>query len=170
MSSRTRIVAWLVLSGIPVGAARAEHAKISLDVTTSRGQVTAHVDQTPPATGKNPRPVIKARVNERVRVQWMFTNVYPHKTLENVVLHFYVAREEKAGQKSLPDLSDDEAADVETAIEMTFKPGSKAGQKSTIRLGRPGVYLVRIESRETQSDHEHFAAVDLVVEEESKTP
>ena len=52
---------------------------------------------------------------------------------------------------------------------MTFKPGTKAGQKSTIRLDTPGVYMIRIESRETQSDHEHFAAVDLIVEE-PKTP
>ena len=99
----------------------------------------------------------------------MFTNVYPHKTLENVVLHFFVAREESAGQKTLPDLSHDDAAEVETALEMTFKPGTKAGQKSTIRLDTPGVYLIRIESRETQSDHEHFAAVDLIIEE-PKTP
>ena len=85
MPIRVSMVAWLLLAGLPSSAARAEHAKINLDVTTSRGQVTAHVDQTPPATGKTPRPVIRARVNERVRVQWMFTNVYPHKTLENVV-------------------------------------------------------------------------------------
>ena len=169
MPIRVSMVAWLLLAGLPLSAARAEHAKINLDVTTSQGQVTAHVDQTPPATGKTPRPVIRARVNERVRVQWMFTNVYPHKTLENVVLHFFVVREEKAGQKTLPDLSSDDAAEVETALEMTFKPGTKAGQKSTIRLDTPGVYMIRIESRETQSDHEHFAAVDLIVEE-PKTP
>jgi hypothetical protein len=27
----------------------------------------------------------------------------------------------------------------------------------------PGVYMVRVESRQTNSDHEHFAAIDLVV-------
>ena len=27
----------------------------------------------------------------------------------------------------------------------------------------PGVYLVRLETRNTKSDHEHFAAIDLVV-------
>lgn len=169
MPSRDFVVVWLLAFGLFSSLAHAEHARISLDVATSRGEVTAHVDQTPPESGKNPRPVIKARVNERVRVRWLFTNLYPHKTLENVVLHFYVAREEQVGQKSLPDLSSDDAAEVETALEMTFKPGSKAGQKSTIRLDTPGVYLIRIESRETQSDHEHFAAIDLVVEE-PKTP
>jgi hypothetical protein len=147
--------------------ARAEHAKINLDVVTPGGQQTAFVDQTPPASGKNPRPVIKAKVGEAIRVQWMFTNVYPHKTLENVVVHFFVAREEKAGQKDLPDLTGD-AVVVESAFEMDFKPGSKAGQKHTLRLDRPGAYLVRVESRQTGSDHEHFAAIDLVIEGEAR--
>ena len=169
MPIRVSMVAWLLLAGLPLSAARAEHAKINLDVVVPGDQKTAFVDQTPPATGKSPRPVIKAKAGEKIKVQWMFTNVYPHKTLENVVLHFFVVREEKAGQETLPDLSSDDAAEVETALEMTFKPGTKAGQKSTIRLDTPGVYLIRIESRETQSDHEHFAAVDLIVEE-PKTP
>jgi hypothetical protein len=146
---------------------RAEHAKIALEVSTSRGQVTAHVDQTPPESGKNPRPEIKARANEAIRIQWNFTNVYPHKTLENVVLHFFVARQEKVGQKSLPDLSGD--VETETAFEMDLRPGAKAGQRSRLRIARPGVYLIRIGSRQTQSDHEHFAAVDLVVED-ARTP
>jgi hypothetical protein len=81
-----------------------------------------------------------------------------------VVLHFFIAREEKAGQKTLPDLSGDVI--LESAFDMTFKPGTKAGQRNTVRIDSPGVYLIRVESRETQSDHEHFAAVDLVVEEE----
>ena len=41
----------------------------------------------------------------------------------------------------------------------------KAGARTRVKIDRPGVYLVRIETRNTQSDHEHFAAIDLVVEE-----
>lgn len=143
-------------------SARAEHAKIRLDVSTPKDQQAAFVDQTPPASGKNPRPVLRARVNDPIRVQWMLTNVYPHKTLENVVVHFFVAREEKVGQKDLPDLSGDVI--LESAFDMDFKPGSKAGQRTTLRIDTPGVYLVRIETRQTQSDHEHFSAIDLVIE------
>jgi hypothetical protein len=62
----------------------------------------------------------------------------------------------------LPNLGDDVV--LETAFDMTFQPGTKAGQRNTIRIDTPGIYLIRIESRQTQSDHEHFAAVDLVVE------
>ena len=47
-----------------------------------------------------------------------------------------------------------------------FKPGAKAGQKNTLRIATPGVYLIRVETRQTNSDHEHFSAIDLVVEKE----
>ncbi len=154
------MVAALALAIWPA-LARAEHAKITLDVSTDREKVTAHVDQTPPDWGKNPRPVLKARAGETIRVQSVFTNVYPHKTLENVVVHLYIARQEKVGQHELPDLSGDVVS--ETAFEIDLKPGAKAGQRSTLRIDKPGVYLVRIESRNTGSDHEHFAAIDLVV-------
>ncbi len=129
-------------------------------------QVSAFVDQTPPESGKNPRPVLKAKVLEPIRINYLLTNVYPHKTLENVVVHFFIAPQKKVGQKELPDLKGDVV--MESAFDMDFKPGSKAGQRSTLRITTPGVYLVRIETRNTQSDHEHFAAIDLVVTESGK--
>jgi hypothetical protein len=144
----------------------AEHAKINLDVTVGRETATAHVDQTPPDSGKSPRPVVKAKVNEQIRINYLLTNVYPHKTLENVVVHFYVARQDKVGQKELPDLKGDVV--TESAFEMDFKPGSKAGQRTTLKVDTAGVYLIRVETRNTQSDHEHFSAIDLVVGEEAK--
>jgi hypothetical protein len=158
----TTIVMALVIA-VPV---RGEHAKINLEITTGRDNVAAYVDQTPPDWGKNPRPVIKAKVGEPIRINYLLTNVYPHKTLENVVVHFFIAREQKAGQKELPDLKGEVV--MESAFDMDFKPGSKAGQRSTVRIDAPGAYLVRIETRNTQSDHEHFAAIDLVVGEATK--
>ncbi len=145
---------------------RAEHAKITLEVATPRDSATAFVDQTPPEWGKNPRPVLKAKVNEPLKIRCMLTNVYPHKTLENVVVHFFIVRQEKVGQKALPDLTKEIV--METAFDMDFKPGGKAGQRSTLKIDTPGVYLIRLETRNTQSDHEHFAAIDLVVGDEGK--
>ena len=157
------IVAAMTLAALALpGPARAEHAKITLDVVAPNNQQTAFMDQTPPDWGKNPRPVVKAKVGEPIKIQWMFINIYPHKTLENVVVHFFVAREAKVGQKELPELKDDVV--LEAAFDMDFKPGGKAGQRNTLRLNDPGVYLIRVESGKTQSDHEHFAAIDLVVE------
>ena len=151
----------MVISTLIASEVRAEHAKINLEVTVGRETATAHVDQTPPDSGKNPRPVVKAKVNEPIRINYLLTNVYPHKTLENVVVHFYVARQEKVGQKDLPDLKGDVV--IESAFDMDFKPGGKAGQRTTLKIDTPGVYLIRVETRNTQSDHEHFSAIDLVV-------
>jgi hypothetical protein len=151
----------LALAAAPVRA-RAEHAKIKLDVVTPGGQQTAFVDQTPPPSGKTPRPVVKAKAGEPVRVNWSLTNVYPTKTLTNVVVHFFVAREGRPGQKELPEITDDVVQ--ESAFEIDLKPGAKVGQRNTLRIDRPGAYLVRVETLQTNSDHEHFSAIDLVVE------
>src|SRR5437868_7553090 len=157
----------MALGWMPAVSVRAEHAKIQLDVATPRDQVAAYMDQTPPEWGKNPRPVLKAKVNEPIRVQFLLTNVYPHKTLENVVVHFFIVRQEKPGQKELPDLKGDVV--LESAFDMDFKPGGKAGQRTSIKIDTPGAYLVRVETRNTHSDHEHFAAIDVVVAKE-QTP
>jgi hypothetical protein len=140
----------------------AEHAKITLEVIAPNGQQTAFMDQTPPEWGKNPRPVVKAKVGDPIKLQWMFINIYPNKTLENVVVHFFVVRAGKVGEKAVPEIKDDVL--LEAAFDMDFRPGGKAGQRNTLRIDAPGVYLVRVESKNTQSDHEHFAAIDLVIE------
>ncbi len=149
---------------IAASTARAEHAKIELDVSSKGSQATAFVDQTPPDWGKNPRPVLRAKKGEPIHVKYMLTNIYPHKTLENVVVHFYVARQGKVGQKELPNVGDGKDVVLETAFDMDFKPGAKAGARMTFKVEAPGAYLIRIETKQTQSDHEHFAAIDLVVE------
>jgi hypothetical protein len=158
-----RVTTALVLALAFCGSVRAEHAKINLDVAVAGGeQVTAHVDQTPPESGKNPRPVIHARAGQPIRIHWILTNVYPNKTLQDVVVHFFIAPQEKVGQRELPTLGDDVV--LETAFDMDFQPGGKAGGRQTIRIDEPGVYLVRVETRQTQSDHEHFSAIDLVID------
>ena len=134
-----RVIASLigVVIACTVGSTlRAEHAKINLEVSAPTGQVSASVDQTPPVWGKNPRPVLKAKVNDPIHINFLFTNVYPHKTLENVVVHFYIALEKKAGQHELPDLNQD--VFTETAFDMDFKPGGKAGQRGTFRNRQGG--------------------------------
>jgi len=153
----------LLLSASP---ALAEHAKVRLDVETPRETTTAFVDQTPPPSGKTPRPVARAKVGEALKIRYMLENVYPHQTLESVVVHFYVARIGQVGQKELPDVDGGDGTALETAFDLDLRPGAQTGGRATLRLDRPGVYLVRVESRNTGSDHEHFAAIDLVIEPE----
>lgn len=155
-------MAMLVLCGSP----RFEHAKVTLDVEADGKKETAFVDQTPPDTGKNPRPVLKVKAGAPIKIQWTLTNVYPHKTLEDVLVHSYVVKQKKVGLKELPVIGDD--VEMETAYRMDFKPGGKSGARCKLKIDTPGVYLIRVETRDTQSDHEHFAAIDLVVEPREK--
>ena len=148
---------------LATSAALAEHAKVTLDVESGSKKETAFVDQTPPQSGKNPRPVLKVKAGDTIKIQWMLQNVYPHKTLEDVLVHSFVVKQTKAGQKEIPSLEGD--VEMETAYRMDFKPGGKSGARCKLKITEPGVYLVRVETRDTQSDHEHFAAIDVIVEE-----
>ena len=90
----------------------------------------------PPPTGaRTPAPWSRPGSATRYGSSGVLTNVYPHKTLENVVVHFFIVREEKVGQKELPDLRGDVV--LETAFDMDFKPGGKAGQRNTLRIDAP---------------------------------
>ena len=93
MPRNMRFVTGSLIVLITASRAQAEHAKINLEVTAGTSNVAAFVDQTPPDWGKNARPVLKAKVNEPIKIQYLLTNVYPHKTLENVVVHFFIARQ-----------------------------------------------------------------------------
>ena len=125
-----------IICGTSASTALAEHAKIQLEVAGRRDQVAAYVDQTPPEWGKNPRPVLKVRPNEPVKVQFLLTNIYPHKTLENVVVHFFVVRQQKAGQKEIPDLKGELV--LESAFDLDMKPGKKVGQRFDVQDRRAG--------------------------------
>src|SRR5690348_1180810 len=89
---RRALILGLLLLG-PAAQALAEHAKLVLDVAGANDKQSSFMDQTPPESGKNPRPVVKAKAGDTIRIQWSFTNVYPHKSLDNVVVHFFIARE-----------------------------------------------------------------------------
>lgn len=155
-------IAAMILSLALGSGALAEHARISLEVAGPDGQETAHVDQTPPDSGKNPRPVLRVKAGDPIKVRYLLTNLYPHKTIEGVVVHFFIAREDEVGQTELPVVGDDVV--LETAFDLDFRPGTNTGGRATVRIDEPGAYLVRVETLKTQSDHEHFAAIDLVVE------
>lgn len=49
-----------------------------------------------------------------------------------------------------------------------FKSGGHSGAKCKVKIDAPGVFMVRYKTRDTQSDHEYFAAIDLVVEKDEK--
>lgn len=168
---------WRIVAVAMVGAlwsadsAHAEHAQIDLKVISPDKTVSAVSDRTPPVGGLNRRPVMTVKVGDPLIFQYFLTNVYPHGVLKNVKVLYYVVRINKVGQKippKLPPMKDAGGNDPRVVtrgeVTMNFKPHCRVGARVRFRINRPGVYLVRVESANTQSDHEHFSAIDLKVE------
>lgn len=143
--------------------ARAEHFKIELMVKSAQDEPTAHADTDPPLQGVNPRPICHAKRGEDLTLQFFFTSNFPHEALKNVTVYYYIAPEKEAGKKDMADPSKPRL--LEGTFTMDFKPVTgKVGLRQRVHIDKPGVYLVRVESQHSDSDHEHFAAIDLVVE------
>ncbi|HEY2587067.1 MAG TPA: hypothetical protein VGI81_15075 [Tepidisphaeraceae bacterium] len=143
--------------------ARAEHFRIELTVKGTSDEATAHSDTDPPPQGTQPRPVCHVKRGEPFTIQFFFSSNFPHDVQKNVTVRFFVAPERAAGKKSPPDR--DKPPVTESNFLMDFKPDTgRVGLRQRLRIDRPGAYLVKVGSEHSDSDHEHFAAVDLVVD------
>jgi hypothetical protein len=153
----------------PLPAARAEHAAIDLRVARVHPQtgkilkeVSAGADRESPTGGRNQRPLLKVKAGEPLVVQFILTNKYPHGIRKDVVVRYFVVREGKAQQKNRPVLT--KGVVTLGSFHLNFKPKCRVGARVRFTISRRGVYLVRVETDHTASDHEHFSAIDLQVE------
>jgi len=142
-------------------AARAEHSDIDLRVEGPHGQVEATSDREPPAGGINPRPKLTVQAGDPLVLQFILTNIYPHDVVKDVTIRYFVVRTDKIGQKDLPEL--EHGAITKGHVVMNLKPKARVGARLNFRIDEPGIYLVRVDTLNTKSDHEHFSAVDLEV-------
>jgi hypothetical protein len=144
--------------------ASANHLQMVLSVQGTQSAAKGNTDRTPPQEGTQPRPVVKLKAGETLEVRWFVKNV-DKKPVDDMVVHFFIAPEEQAGQKSVPDPRKEVTA--ENAFAIGLAPSASTHGTLRLPIHEPGVYLVRIESLFTQRDHEHFAAVDVVVEKQN---
>lgn len=146
------------------GAARAEHARIDLLLLKVDGErlESAIADQEPPLGGVNPRPMVTVKSGEPLVLQFLLDNLYPHGVVKDVKVRYFVVPIDKPRQKTTP--SPDEHAVTRGEVVMTFRPKCRVGARLRFRAPEPGLYLVRVDTVKTESDHEHFAAIDLKVE------
>jgi hypothetical protein len=173
-SFRAFVAIGVVLSATP--ALQAEHARIDLRVIGEGQEVYAAADQEPPAGGRNKPPVLKVHVHKPLVLQFFLTNTYPHAVIEHVKVLYYVVRVNKLGRKAAPSFSEPTEPDknaqpaLETGVVTKgqfvadFKPDCRVGTRLKFQITEPGLYSARVETVGTQSDHEHFSAIDLVAE------
>jgi hypothetical protein len=157
----SRGVTMLVIAFFGV-VVRAEHFDISLTVEGDGRKAEAYADDSPPPEGLHPRPVFHARAGGLLTLQFLMDYVNPHDLDKQVTVRFFVVPEKQAGQKEVP--APDETAVVQGSFVMDFKPKSRLGLTQKFRVDRAGVYLLRLESVNSHSDHQHFSAIDLVIE------
>ena len=143
-------------------AARAEHFEISLIVKSAHDQAEAHSDTDPPPQGLKDRPLCRAKRGEELTLQFMLASNFPHDTKKRVTIRYFIAPEKEAGKKAAPDIG--RKPITEGTFLMDFKPDGRVGLRQRLHIDTPGAYLVRVQSEHSDSDHEHFAALDLVVE------
>jgi hypothetical protein len=174
---RSTSIRLVMMPALLVGATsvvRAEHARIDLRVIAAPGkEASATSDTDPPAGGRNTPPVFKVKVNQPLIRQFFFTNTDPHHDIEQVQVRYYVVRAEKLGRKPAASSHASNGPDKKSQPFLEpgfvtrgqflkdFKPDCKVGTRLKFQILAPGVYSVCVG---TQSDHEHFSAIDLVAE------
>jgi len=165
---RTSLAAIVVLLLFAPLASRAEHADIVLKMFRldrvsgmTVDEVTSSSDQEPPPGGVKERPMIKAKAKDPLVLQFILINTYPHGVNKDVTVRYFVVPVPKLNHKTLPSLDD---CVVRGQFQMHFKPKCRVGARVALTIPNPGIYLLRVDTLNTGSDHEHFAALDVQVE------
>jgi hypothetical protein len=149
---------------LTTAAAAASDFEIRVSVKSEgRETRTERTDESPSRGRSQPRPLMEVGRNATVVLSWRAENTGKAETFEDVLVHFFVVEERKAGQAAIPKLS--AGVVYEGALTMDFRPHEKADWQMTLKIPDAGSYLVRVETigLESKHGHEHFAALDLVV-------
>jgi hypothetical protein len=151
---------FLLIFAVPLRT-RAEHFDFILTVENGSEKVEARSDDDPPAGGYNPRPVLHGHTGETLHWQFFMTNAKPHDPFVQLKVRYYLAPEAKAGQKQPSAPGADPIVQGEFIVDMNYK--DRVGVRQEFHVDKPGIYLLRVESANSHSDHEHFSAVDVEI-------
>lgn len=163
-----RLLCWTVIGAILIllpAQGPCNEFTISVEVVAP-GQQTATTTGTlryPSRDPVKPRTVFKSETGRRLTVTWKAENT-GDGDLQDALIHFFVVKQDHAGQREVPDLGKDVLH--EGALTMDFMPAERSTGKFTITFDQPGSYLVRVETRDLAASHghDHYAALDVVVE------
>jgi hypothetical protein len=136
--------------------------RVDAQTGKEKDEVSASVLQEPPAENVEQRPQFKAKAGEPLILQFILTNTYPHGEKKDVRVRYFVVRENKLKQKTVPDLR--EGVVTQGRFTLNYKPKCRVGARQSFTIKEPGSYLLRVQTENTDSDHEHFSAIDILVE------
>lgn len=144
---------------------RADHLAFQLKVKAGDKSQEAETEKQDVGVKAKERKVLHAKAKEKLRIDWILTNVSDKESAKNVLVHLIVVKEEKVGQQKISKANKDIAA--ESAVIVDFAPKEKTKGDLKFVINEPGAYLVRIETIGAAAGaegHEHFAALDLIIE------
>jgi hypothetical protein len=151
-------------------AASAHHITIDLKVQADKATKTAAAEIAAPGVKPKSRGVLRVRAGTPITARWTLTNADAKTTYKDVLVHFFTVKIDKVGQATVPKLTRGVAA--ESALTMDFRPKDATKGGLTFTIDTPGVYLLRLETIGAAGAgpdaHEHFAALDVVVEERAE--
>jgi hypothetical protein len=149
---------------------RPDSTKENVNSTKERLETIHETVETPTTKKLRPRQVVKLTCNKPIDVSWHAENTSETEEFKDVLVHFFVVKEEKTGQTEIPKLTKD--VTYEGALNMDFKPHDDADWQWTLNIHEPGSYLLRVETigMQNQHGHDHYAAMDLVVMDAATDP
>jgi hypothetical protein len=167
--SRIALVGLVTLACL-APAGRADDFAIDLEARVGKTSRTAHAERLAVGAPSTGRELLELKAGDRVTVKWTLTCTARREVFKDVVVHLFIVKEEKAGQRTVPKLDRDVLA--ETAATMDFMPKDRAEGELTFTVEKAGAYLLRLETVGAArgfDSHEQFAALDLVARgEETK--
>jgi hypothetical protein len=152
------------ISGLTSLSAVAGDLEIHVGIKVGARDVhTERTDEAPSKVKAQERPVFELGRKERAVLSWRANNGSVSRKFEDVLMHFFVVEEARAGQREVPKL--DKGVVYEGALTMDFLPKSMADWQMSLTIPEPGNYLVRVETigLAPKEGRERFAAMDLVV-------
>jgi hypothetical protein len=152
----------LALFTVLTPAVRADHFTIDLRAHAGKDTSAAAIYPTP-ASKPAVRAILTVVRNTPITVKWTLRNTDPAATVKDVLVHFFVVRQEKLDQPEVPKLNKHVA--VESALTMDFRPQDRTEGEITFAVPQAGYYLIRVELKGAagKSERAPFAALDLVV-------
>jgi hypothetical protein len=135
--------------------------QFTIDLVARSAKESKSADAANPAK-PSARAVLTAGADAPITVKWTVRNVEPSTTVKDVLVHFFVVKEEKLDQREVPKLTKNVV--VESALTMDFRPQDKTAGEITFTVANPGNYLIRVELKgvTAKDGREPFAAVDLI--------
>jgi hypothetical protein len=132
----------------------------SLTVRTAAGEARATV--LPGQPSPDPRPLAETKAGVKPQIRWAVRNLDPKRAVRNLVVHFLVTREERAGEPIPASPRQGSLLDSVLGTDLSARQGTTGNYNTAIY--EPGVYLVEVELLDPQGNRRQYCAIDLKVD------